>query len=73
MTKHVYYETMKEIPVFVQSSEYGLQREKTCLQGFANNTGADQPAHLRRLISVFVIRFMESIICKLNIGEILIF
>ena len=25
--------------------------------GFANNTGADQPAHLRSLISAYVIRF----------------
>ena len=28
----------------------------------ANNNGADQPAHLRRLISAFVVRFLESII-----------
>ena len=26
---------------------YGPQREKTCLRGFANNKGADQPAHPR--------------------------
>ena len=30
-----------------------------------NNTDADQTAHLRRLISAFVIRFLESIISKL--------
>ena len=30
--------------------------------GFADNTGTDQPAHLRSLISAFVIRFLESII-----------
>ena len=48
------------------------RREKTCLRGFSNNTGADQPAHPRRLISAFVIRFLESIICKLA-GEISIF
>ena len=36
---------------------YGPRREKTCLRGFANNTGADQPAHTRSLISAFVIRF----------------
>ena len=28
---------------------FGPQREKTCLRGFANNTGADQPAHPRSL------------------------
>ena len=48
----------------------GPQREKTCLRGFANNTGADQPAHPRSLISAFVIRFLESIICKLATGDI---
>ena len=41
----------------------GPRREKTCLRGFANNTGADQPAHPRSLISAFVIRCLESIIC----------
>ena len=48
----------------------GPRREKTCLWGFANNTGADQPAHPRSLISAFVIRFLESSICKLATGEI---
>ena len=50
--------------------EYGPLREKTCHRGFGNNTGADQPAHPHSLISVFVIRFLESIICKLATGEI---
>ena len=49
---------------------YGPQRKKTCLRGFANNTGADQPAHPRSLISAFVIRFLERNICQLNTGEI---
>ena len=34
---------------------YGPQCKKTCLRRFANNKGADQPAHLHRLISTFVI------------------
>ena len=51
----------------------GPRREKTCLRGFANNTGADQPAHPHSLISAFVIRFLESCICKLGTGEISIF
>ena len=54
-------------------NKYGPQREKTCLRGFANNTGADQPAHPRSLISAFVIRFLESIICRHDSGEISIF
>ena len=50
----------------------GLQREKTCLRWFANNTGADQPGHTRSMNSAFVIRFLESDICLLATGEILI-
>ena len=41
--------------------------------GFANNKGADQPAHLRRLISAIIIHFLESIISKLAIGKISFF
>ena len=48
----------------------GPRREKTCLRGFANNTGADQPAHPRSLISAFVIRFLKNTIYKLATGEI---
>ena len=52
---------------------YRSQREKNCLRGFVNNKGADQPAHMRSLISTFVIRFLKIIICKLARGEISIF
>ena len=51
----------------------GPQREKTCLRDVANNTGADQAAHPRSLISAFVIRFLESTIYKVTTGEISIF
>ena len=40
---------------------YGPQHKKTCLREFANNKGTDQPAHPHRLISAFVISFLESI------------
>ena len=40
---------------------------------FANNKGADQPAHPHRLFSAFVIRFLESIISQLAASEISIF
>ena len=52
---------------------YGPWREKICLRGVANNTGVDQPAHPRSVISAFVIRVLESTICKLATGEISIF
>ena len=39
---------------------WALRHEKTCHPGFANNTGADQPAHPRSLISACVVPFLES-------------
>ena len=54
----------------VNQNTVGPRREKTCLQGFVNNTGADQPAHPRRLIGAFVIRVLESTISKLATSEI---
>ena len=51
-----------------------ITRLHTYTMGLAtNNTGADQPAHPRSLVSTFVIRFLKSIICKLATGEISIF
>ena len=41
-------------------TQYGPWCEKTCLQRFANNNGADQPAHPCSLISTFVIRLLQS-------------
>ena len=37
---------------------------------YANNKGADQPAHPCSLISAFVVRCMDSIMCILAITEI---
>ena len=51
----------------------GSRREKTCLRRFANNKGADQPAHPRSLISAFVIRLLESTTSRLITSEISIF
>ena len=48
----------------------GLDAIKTCLPGFANNPSADQPAHLRSLISAFVFRLLESIMSRLATSEI---
>ena len=45
-------------------------REKTCLQGYANNKGADQHAHPLRLIGAFVIGLLENIISRLATSEI---
>ena len=50
----------------------GLGARKPFL-GFVNNKGTDQPAHPHRLLSIFAIRFLESIISKLAKDEISIF
>ena len=54
-------------------TQFGSRCKKTCLRGFVNNKDADQPAYPRRLISAFVIPFLECIISKLATGEITIF
>ena len=36
--------------------------EKMCHMPYANNKGADQPAHPRSLISVFVVRCQDRMI-----------
>ena len=40
-----------------------------CLMAYANNKGADQPAHLRSLISTFVVCCLNSMICILAISN----
>ena len=52
---------------------YGARCKKTCFLWFANNKGADQPVHLRSLISAFVICILESIISRLATSEMSIF
>ena len=59
--------------VVLEQDTFGPWRKKTCLRGFANDTGGDQPAHPRSLISASVISFLESIICKLATGKVSIF
>ena len=44
--------------------------EKMCLMSYANNKGADQPAHTRSLISAFVVRCLDSLISLDSIAEI---
>ena len=40
------------------------------VMGYANNKGADQPAHWRSLIGTFVVRCLDSIILLVSISEI---
>ena len=52
---------------------FGAATQGNLSSGFANNKGADQLVHPDRLISAFVICFLESIISKLATSKILIF
>ena len=62
-----HYHTMEYycIPGSIRAST-----RKNCRRGLAYNKGADQPAHMRSLISTFVIRYLESIISRLASSEI---
>ena len=43
---------------------------RKCVMSYANNKGADQPTHPRSLISAFVVRCLDSIICLDSTAEI---
>ena len=48
----------------------GPGHAKMCLMTYANNKGADQPAHPRSLISTFFVRCLDSMICILAISKV---
>ena len=50
---------------FSDPLKFGPGHAKTCLMPYANNKGTDQPAHPRSLISTFVVRCLDSMICIL--------
>ena len=49
---------------------FGPGHTKMFLMPYANNKGADQPAHPRSLISTFVVRCLDSRICILAISKV---
>ena len=51
---------IKILSILKNTNEPG--HEKMCLISYANNKGADQPAHPCSLISAFVVRCLDSII-----------
>ena len=44
--------------------------EKMCHTSYANNKGADQPAHPRSLISAFVVRCLDSVMSLVSVTKI---
>ena len=68
VTKLCSFDTLSAL--FAQQQSFGLgHAKKTCLMPYANNEGADQPAHPRSLISTFVVRCLDSMICILAISR----
>ena len=57
---------------FIECSSAGIGpgHVKTCLMPYANNKGADQPAHPRSLISTFIVRCLDSTMCILGISKV---
>ena len=49
---------------------FGPDHAKMCLMSYANNKGADQPAHLVSQISTFVDCCLDSIMLLVSISEI---
>ena len=56
--------------VVLTKIQFESRHEKTCFLPYANNKGADQPAHPRRLICAFVVRFLDNIILLVSVSKI---
>ena len=56
--------------IYFSIEAYEPGHEKMCIMQYAKNKGADQPAHLRSLISAFVVRCQDRMIPLVYISEI---
>ena len=59
-----------DIKTLRNQSSFEPGYEKMCLMSYANNKGADQPAHTRSLISPLVVHYLDSIISLDSIAKI---
>ena len=48
---------------------FGQGHAKMCLMPYANDKDADQSAHPRSLISTFVVRCLDNVICILALSK----
>ena len=64
---HVNGTQMRECVVYYT---YEPGYEKMCPMPYANNKGADQPAHPRSLISAFVVRCLDSVMSLVSVTKI---
>ena len=55
---------------YLLTSTIGPGHAETCLKPYANNKSADQPAYPRSLISTFIVRYLDSMICILAISKV---
>ena len=65
---YILYGYTNDDDTYKKTNEPG--HEKMCLMSYANNKGADQPAHPRSLLSTFIARCLDSIISLDSIAEI---
>ena len=56
--------------MYVHQIEPRHEKKKKLFMPYANNEGADQPAHLRSLINTFVIHCLDSRMSLVFISEI---
>ena len=61
---------VRQIFVRLISLINGPGHAKMCFIPYTNNKSADQPAHPRSLISTFVVRCLDSMICILAISKV---
>ena len=54
----------------VKASQIQSGHAKMCLMTYANIKDADQPAHPRSLISIFVLRCLDSMICIIALSKV---
>ena len=55
---------------FIIKKKHEPGHEKTCLMSYANNKGADQPAHQCSLISTFIVRCLDSVMSLVSVTKI---
>ena len=67
---HASMKPIKRVKLFSNKCKNGPSHVKMCLMPYANNKGADQPVHPWRLISTFVVRCLDSMICILALSKV---
>ena len=62
--------SVRQVKGTFESGTDGAGHAKMCLMLYANNKGADQPMHPCSLISIFVVRCLDSMICIFAISKV---